>query len=203
MFDYDWERNWLDFKPGNWWQVLEVNTVDNLTTKGYAFEKAVDYTAVHQWYQQHWDWSVWFAVIYVILVFGGQAYMKDRPRYTLQKPLICWNIMLAGFSIFGTVRIWSVMFDLYKLHGFKGTVCNSEYFKSPVSNFWSMVFIMSKVPELVDTAFIVLRKQRLIFLHWYHHITVMIYSWYTFRDRLRLGSFENFENSKSKFSFFT
>ena len=39
---------------------------------------------------------------------------------------------------------------------------------------------MSKVPELLDTAFIVLRKQRLIFLHWYHHATVLMYTWYSF-----------------------
>lgn len=25
-----------------------------------------------------------------------------------------------------------------------------------------------------------LRKQKLIFLHWYHHITVLIYCWYSF-----------------------
>merc|ERR1711971_1026673 len=34
--------------------------------------------------------------------------------------------------------------------------------------------------ELFDTAFIVLRKQKLIFLHWYHHLTVMCYGFYTF-----------------------
>ena len=43
MFDYDWETNWLDFKPGNWWQVQEVPTFDNISTKAYEFEKAVDY----------------------------------------------------------------------------------------------------------------------------------------------------------------
>ena len=37
-----------------------------------------------------------------------------------------------------------------------------------------------QVPELGDTIFIVLRKQKLIFLHWYHHITVLIYCWYSF-----------------------
>merc|ERR1711890_37648 len=93
-------------------------------------------------------------------------------------------MLLAIFSFCGTVRVWQAMYSIYSIHGFKGTVCATEYFVNPVTNFWSMVFIWSKVPELIDTAFIVLRKRNLIFLHWYHHITVMIYSWYSFRDRL-------------------
>jgi elongation of very long chain fatty acids protein 6 len=33
----------------------------------------------------------------------------------------------------------------------------------------------------------VLRKQPLIFLHWYHHITVMIYVWYSYTDHTGPG----------------
>ncbi len=40
-----------------------------------------------------------------------------------------------------------------------------------------MLFIYSKIPELVDTIFIVLRKKPLIFLHWYHHATVLMFCW--------------------------
>ena len=43
---------------------------------------------------------------------------------------------------------------------------------------WGFLFVLSKVVEFGDTAFIVLRKSPLPFLHWYHHITVCIYTWY-------------------------
>lgn len=48
------------------------------------------------------------------------------------------------------------------------------------TGFWVMLFIYSKVPELVDTVFIVLRKRPLIFLHWYHHVTVLLFCWSSF-----------------------
>ncbi|EDS38690.1 elongase [Culex quinquefasciatus] len=51
-----------------------------------------------------------------------------------------------------------------------------------VSGFWTWLFVLSKLPELGDTVFIVLRKQPLIFLHWYHHITVLMYSWFSYTE---------------------
>lgn len=177
-------EKFFDFKQGDHWRLYEVETFENISTAPFQFERDVDYTAVHIWFQDNWTLSIKLAILYVILVFGGQRIMRDRERFTLQKPLILWNILLAAFSIFGTVRCWQVTLEMYSRHGIRGTICRSEYFTSPVTNFWSMVFILSKVPELFDTAFIVLRKQKLILLHWYHHITVMIYSWYTFRDRV-------------------
>ena len=42
------------------------------------------------------------------------------------------------------------------------------------------LFILSKIPELVDTAFIVVRKRSVITLHWYHHFTVMLFCWHAF-----------------------
>uniref|UniRef100_A0A670ITT2 Elongation of very long chain fatty acids protein n=1 Tax=Podarcis muralis TaxID=64176 RepID=A0A670ITT2_PODMU len=60
--------------------------------------------------------------------------------------------------------------------GLKQSVCDQSFYNGPVSKFWAYAFVLSKAPELGDTIFIVLRKQKLIFLHWYHHITVLLYS---------------------------
>lgn len=59
------------------------------------------------------------------------------------------------------------------------TVCTNpvETWGSGATGFWVMLFIYSKIPELIDTVFIVLRKKPLIFLHWYHHVTVLMFCW--------------------------
>ncbi len=59
------------------------------------------------------------------------------------------------------------------------TVCDDgiNSWGSGPTGLWVMLFIYSKIPELVDTVFIVLRKKPLIFLHWYHHITVLMFCW--------------------------
>ncbi|OTF75820.1 hypothetical protein BLA29_005725 [Euroglyphus maynei] len=49
-------------------------------------------------------------------------------------------------------------------------------------NAWYWFFTLSKAPELIDTMFIVLRKRRLIQLHWIHHTLTLIYSWFVFGD---------------------
>ena len=55
------------------------------------------------------------------------------------------------------------------------------------SGFWHFLFIYSKYLELIDTLFLVLRKRPVIFLHWYHHVTVLLYCWKLYADRPAIG----------------
>ena len=61
--------------------------------------------------------------------------------------------------------------------GYVFAVCNSQISTVPLFSFWAFLFVWSKIIEFGDTVFIVLRKTPLNFLHWYHHITVHLYSW--------------------------
>merc|ERR1712032_648740 len=45
---------------------------------------------------------------------------------------------------------------------------------------WVAFFIFSKYFELIDTAFLVLRKRKVRFLHWYHHCSVLMCCWHAY-----------------------
>lgn len=49
------------------------------------------------------------------------------------------------------------------------------------------VRVLVQIPELGDTVFVVLRKKPLIFLHWYHHVTVLLYCWHSYYEQTTYG----------------
>lgn len=133
------------------------------------------------WMIRNWKNAVFISFIYVIVIFSGQRFMRNRERFELRACLVLWNLSLAVFSIFGAMRTLPEFLYILSNHDFKYTVC-TETFTYGITGFWSWLFIISKVFELVDTIFIVLRKRPLIFLHWYHHVTVLDYVWYAISE---------------------
>lgn len=122
-------------------------------------------------------------VAYVILVFGVAHYKKTRERHDLRMPLVYWNLFLCVFSFLGALRtVPDLMYRLGSSESLSETICtpSSSSWGVGATGLWVMLFIFSKIPELVDTAFIVLRKRPLLFLHWYHHITVLLYCWHSY-----------------------
>merc|ERR1719348_2801856 len=109
--------------------------------------------------------------------------MSTRPRFEMRGALILWNATLGVFSIMGALRTWPEFLHVLSEHGIHHSLCIPSFIeKDRVAGYWTWMFVLSKVPELGDTVFIVLRKQQLIFLHWYHHVTVLIYCWYSFTE---------------------
>ncbi|XP_076361904.1 very long chain fatty acid elongase 6-like isoform X2 [Tachypleus tridentatus] len=151
----------------------------------FNFERNFDQREQRNWMIKNWYQAFYFVGVYMVLVFGGQVYMQSRPRYDLRRILAAWNVFLAVFSIIGAMRTLPEMIHVLRKYGFQYSVCNPSFIEQvKVSGFWTWMFTLSKVPELCDTIFIVLRKQNLMFLHWYHHITVLLFSWYSYTEHI-------------------
>lgn len=140
------------------------------------------YTDVRiKWMANNWHLSVVFSFIYIVSIFGGQFLMRNQERLTLKWPLIIWNFLLAVFSLIGSIRMIQHVVHVVSTHGLEHSICELD-FTYGVAACWAWLFVLSKLAELIDTVFIVLRKQKLIFLHWYHHTTVLISCWYAMAD---------------------
>jgi len=86
--------------------------------------EVVELTQLRRWVGQHWKFSIYASVIYVILIYLGQSWMKNRPAYNLRSCLTSWNVILALFSLVGFARtapeLWHVLHEPY---GFYTSVC--------------------------------------------------------------------------------
>lgn len=98
--------------------------------------------------------------------------------YWYLKLHMCWMIhwvtqkMYFTHSLYAICKIFPTAYHMVYLGGWQHAMCDSRaYIGSSGGGIWAFLFPLSKLPELVDTAFIVLRKQKMVFLHWYHHIT--------------------------------
>lgn len=140
------------------------------------------------WVKENFNVALHLCLIYLLVIFGGKYVMESRPRFDLRKPLLCWSGLLAVFSIIGSIRCWVIFWILQEQSGIRGIICGDDFYVKPIGKFWGLVFCISKAPELVDTVFIVLRKQKLIFLHWYHHITVLLFSWHCYEGQRAGGA---------------
>lgn len=130
----------------------------------------------------NWPLCIGIICAYLAFITIGSKLMSYREKpFDLRMPLAAWNALLCVFSFMG---MWATMPHLVGnilTMPYKDTVClaPSEPGGWGLGNvgIWVMLFIYSKVPELIDTVFIVLRKRPLIFLHWYHHVTVLLFCW--------------------------
>lgn len=59
--------------------------------------------------------------------------------------------------------------------------------KSATAGAWMTLFIYSKLPELLDTVWLVLKKRKVAYIHWFHHATVLLYCWHSFATSVGPG----------------
>jgi len=141
-----------------------------------------DYEAAKGYVEQITWPSFWISMVYIVVIFGIKWYMKDRKPLNLGSSLNYWNGWLALFSIGGCLVTTPALFHEIQKFGLISSYCYVNDFYYGMSGFWSFLFVLSKVAELGDTIFIVLRKRPLMFLHWYHHVLTLNYGMLSYRE---------------------
>jgi stearoyl-CoA desaturase (delta-9 desaturase) len=117
------------------------------------------------------------------MIVLGQSLMAERPALDLKTPLQLWN---------GTLSVLSFIGFVVNLGYLQEVTFETSYIQTAVDikakyGMVLMVFLLSKFVELSDTVFLVLRKKDVCFLHWFHHLTVLIYCWFSIHDPIGTG----------------
>ncbi|XP_021960639.1 putative fatty acid elongation protein 3 [Folsomia candida] len=141
----------------------------------YNFEKFPDSWRLWGWC--NWQLGIYAAFVYMVALAVGARFMENRAPFKLKGALIGWNFGLALFSGVSFFRVLPEILNAIGTSGVLKSFCKLEE-ANHATYFWALMFAVFKIIEFGDTAFIILRKQKLIFLHWYHHVTVCIYGWF-------------------------
>lgn len=149
--------------------------------EGFHFQRS------REWVQSYWMITIPISLLYLLVIFTIQSIMSSRQSFGLRRLLTVWNVGLAVFSFVGTVTCLPDLISTLVTHGLEYGNCNLDGITTQRLRLWTFMFMLSKVIELGDTLFIVLRKTPLSFLHWYHHITVLVYCWYSYQTAHEIG----------------
>jgi len=111
----------------------------------------------------------------------------DTPGSWVGQLLPLWNYFLMVWSFLMLTGLAGGVMRILAKHGMRSYLCDGElawgYFaeESNAVSFWATNFALSKFPELLDTTLLVVRGRAIMFLHWYHHISVLLYVWLVFQ----------------------
>ena len=124
---------------------------------------------------------------YLVMVFGGQYVMKNRGPIAAKPLFRLWNFLLAVFSAFGAYMVVPGFLRAIATTPNSEIVCGEPQLYEGSVGFWMCAFGFSKLPELIDTFWLVVQKKPVIFLHWYHHFSVLIYCWHAWIEQVPAG----------------
>ena len=135
-----------------------------------------------------WSLPVGAIVVYLAMVHLLGPYRRrsnsKEPAFglterTMKEALKYWNLFLALLSLCMLLGMGIPLLQFSFQYGLEEAICDGKHRRWGGPAFvWMYVFTLSKYVELFDTAFMVLRRKPVSFLHWYHHTSVLAYTWF-------------------------
>jgi elongation of very long chain fatty acids protein 6 len=138
--------------------------------------------------------------LYIFLVWALPKIIK-KPVPGIDVMITVWNFILWILSVVMTFGFFHTFYDYYtrvytplhahlKYHSFFEFVC-AKYmcYDHHFGLFWAYIFALSKYIELFDTVLIVLKhpEKPVDMLHWWHHMSVLLFTWYASMWRYGAG----------------
>eukprot|EP01013_Petalomonas_cantuscygni_P019018 TRINITY_DN3663_c0_g1_i2.p1 TRINITY_DN3663_c0_g1~~TRINITY_DN3663_c0_g1_i2.p1 ORF type:complete len:299 (+),score=45.42 TRINITY_DN3663_c0_g1_i2:99-995(+) len=166
-----------------------------------AFESEFSPSLVDSKITELWWLPLGCVVAYLasILMFNPRAPEPSRPptqkassarrRPTVRPGEAAWNLFLAAFSVIGAIRVVPRLVGIVSDYGFSQALCvpASDTYSHGAAGLWVFFFCMSKIPELFDTVLLLMKRRYVIFLHWYHHASVLLYCWHAYVTKTPAG----------------
>jgi len=162
-----------------------VNSVQQLWSSIQTFESA----PLIKLMKELDDTPIIAVGFYYIFVAAVPTILKLHPLpkwLPLHGLFTAWNLFLSVFSTLGAVSVIPEVAQYWYSNGFRDTMCEPWAFEGPVG-FWLAAFCLSKIPELFDTILLVIRQKEVIFLHSYHHGSVLVFCYSSYMKKSSVG----------------
>jgi elongation of very long chain fatty acids protein 6 len=138
---------------------------------------------------QHWEVPLLAVAVYLVAIPSLQRLVARRGRFDVKDFAFWWNAGLSLFSWCGVAACVPVLLGSLAEHGLYFTTCApAAWYGGGINGLFVMLFVYSKLPELVDTVLLALGGKPVIALQWWHHTTVLLYSWHSYSTRIATGA---------------
>jgi len=133
--------------------------------------------------QARWDIPVCIVVPYLAMVYMTRNKIPAHPFGGLVDALFCaWNFSISLFSAWGTWNLGGAILRGLQTEGLYFTICSDTHSMVRLSEgrpamLALSLFCLSKIPELMDTVFLILKRKEVRFLQWYHHAATLLFCW--------------------------
>jgi hypothetical protein len=118
---------------------------------------------------------------YYVITAIGPGWFKANPLpawMPIRGITLAWNLLLSIFSTIGALVVIPHLMRHMVSHGLYESICaEPTWYTDGAVGLGLHMFILSKFPELLDTVLLVVAQKPVIFLHSYHHVTVLVFCW--------------------------
>lgn len=137
---------------------------------------------------QHWEIPIVAVVVYMLAIPSLHAHVVRRGRYDTRSAAFWWNLGLSVFSMFGFGACFPVIRHELISNGVDFTICaHGAWYSRGWHGLWVILFVYSKFIELGDTIILLLSARPVIFLHWWHRATVLLFCWHALATHSATG----------------